>query len=315
MKKFLVLILALALAVAIFAGCQSAAPSADAPAKAATLAGPTGMGMIKMFGQDEYAIDIYTAPDQLSPKIINGEVDIATIPSNLAAVLYNKTDGAIRCVGINTMGVLYILENGDSVNSLGDLSGKTVYATGQGATPEYVLNKILADNGLTDVTVEYMGNHADLAGAMASGDVTLAMLPEPFVSTVLSKNADVAVKIDLNAEWQAIFGDNVSMPMGVTVVSKEFAENKAAMDKLIADYSASVQYVTGDPATAAADIAGIGIVPAAPIAQAAIPRCAISFVTGGEAKAMLSAYYEVLFESNPKSVGGALPDDEFFYMP
>lgn len=352
MKKTTILLLAVALVLAVFAGCQPPQPAAppvptpevtpaespvetpadaptetpampaddvppfteENPARAATLAGPTGIGMIKMFGQSEYEIGIYTAPDQLSPKIINGEVDIATIPSNLAAMLYNKTKGAIKVVGINTMGVLYILENGDSVNSLADLAGKTIYATGQAATPEYVLNKILADNGLEDVTVEYMGNHADLANAMAAGDVKLAMLPEPFVSTVLAKNKDISVKVDLNEEWQKIFGEGKGLPMGVTVVSKNFAENKAAMDKLITDYSASVDFVTSDPAGAAAAVAEQKIVPSAAIAESAIPRCAISFITGQEAKSILSEYFTVLMDSNPQSVGGKLPDDAFYYI-
>lgn len=353
MKKTTILLLAIALVLTVFAGCQPPQPAAppaptpdetatqtpadtsvetpadipadtpvetappfssDDPARAATLAGPTGMGMISMFDQSEYEIGIYTAPDQLSPKIINGEVDIATIPSNLAAVLYNKTEGAIKVVGINTMGVLYILENGDSVQSLDDLSGKTIYATGQGATPEYVLNKILADNGLENVTVEYMGTHADLANAMAAGDVTLAMLPEPFVSTVLAKNSDIAVKIDLNAEWQNIFGSDAGLPMGVTVVSQSFAENQAAMDKLIADYSESVDYVTSDIESAAAAIAEQKIVPSPAIAESAIPRCAISFITGKDCQTILSDYFAVLMDSNPKSVGGSLPDDDFYYM-
>lgn len=285
------------------------------PLNAATLAGPTGMGMIQMFDNVDYDIRLLTAPDQISPKIIKGEVDIATIPSNLASVLYNKTNGSIKVVAVNTMGVLYILENGDTVNNIEDLAGKTIYATGQGATPEYVLNKILNENGLDDVTVEYMGTHADLANAMAAGEVTLALLPEPFVSTVLAKNADVKVKIDFNKEWKNIYGENAGIPMGVTVVSKKLAEDKEAMTKLIADYSASVDYVVNDVENAADAIAEQKIVGAAAIAKSAIPRCAISFITGEESKQMLSEYFGVMFDSNPKSIGGALPDDAFYYIP
>ena len=314
MKKILILIVAVLLALTAFAGCAGSAPyDENAPARAATLAGPTGMGMIKMFGQDEYDISLLTAPDQLSPKIINGEVDIATIPSNLASVLYNKMEGKIKVVAVNTMGVLYILENGNSINSLNDLSGKTIYATGQGATPEYVLNEVLAANGLDDVTVEYMGMHADLANAVAAGAVQIALLPEPFVSIVTAKNSDVKVKVDVNAEWKSLYGTDI--PMGVTVVSNSFAADKAAMNKLIADYSASVGYVVSDTAAAADDIAAQKIVPTAPIAQAAIPRCAISFITGEDAKAMLLEYFRIMYDVAPASIGGALPDDDFYYMP
>ncbi len=348
MKKILLLALALVMVLAMMTGCggsnapaASAEPTAaataeatDAPAPAtpeatqeaasydesnplaaATLAGPTGMGMIQLFGNPAYDIALQASPDEITPKIISGEVSVATIPSNLAAVLYNKMKGGISVVAVNTMGVLYILENGDTVNSVEDLAGKTIYATGQGSTPEYALNKILSANGVENVTVEYMGAHADLAGAMAAGEVKLALLPEPFVSTVLAKNPDVAVKLDINAEWKKIFGEDAGMPMGVTVVSNKFAANKANMDKLIADYSASVEYVTKDTDAAAAEIVAQGIVGAEPIAKSAVPRCGISFITGEQCKAILSDYFAVMFESNPNSLGGAIPDDAIYYMP
>lgn len=303
--------------IALFAGCgQNDVPFSDEnPASVATLAGPTGMGMIQLFDNEAYDVGLFTSPDLISPKIINGDTDIAAIPSNLAAVLYNKTKGAIQVVAVNTTGVLYILENGDTVNSIEDLAGKTIYATGQGSSPEYVLNKILEENGLDDVTVEYMGAHADLANAMAAGKVTLALLPEPFVSVVLAGNSDIAVKIDINDEWQKIFGEDAGIPMGVMVVSLALSEDKAAMEKLIADCSASVDYVVSDTKSAAQDIADQGIVASAEIAASAIPRCGISFITGEACKAMLDDYFKVMFESNPQSIGGALPDDDFYYMP
>ena len=272
------------------------------------------MGMIQLFSNEAYDVSLLSSPDEITPKIISGEVSVATIPSNLAVVLYNKMQGGISVVAVNTMGVLYILENGDTVNSVADLAGKTIYATGRGSTPEFALNKILATNGVEGVTVEYLGAHADLANAMAAGDVTLALLPEPFVSTVLAK-ADVKVKIDINEEWKKIFGEDAGMPMGVTVVSGDFAADKAAIDKLIADYNKSVEYVTADSDAAAADIVAAGIVGAEPIAKAAIPRCGISFITGEACKAVLDDYFQVMFDSDPKSLGGALPDDAIYYMP
>lgn len=318
MKKIILTVLVIIMIATAFSACGagSNAISKESPVSVATLAGPTGMGMISMFDSEEYDISLLMSPDQISPKIITGEVDIAAVPSNLAAVLYNKMEGNISVVAVNTMGVLYILENGQSVDSLEDLAGKTIYATGQGASPEYILNDILAKNGLDNVTVEFnMGAHADLANAMAAGKITLAMLPEPFVSIVTMTNPDVEVKIDLNEEWKKIYGDEMSIPMGVTIVSKELSENKAAMDKLIADYTASVDYVMTDIDSASADIADKKIVPSDKIAKAAIPRCAISFITGQESKAMLEEYFEVMFASNPGSLGGALPDDDFYYIP
>ena len=285
------------------------------PISVATLAGPTGMGMVQMMNNAAYDISIYTAPDQLSPKIISGEVDVAAIPSNLGAVLYNKLGGGIKVVGINTMGVLYILENGDTVSSIEDLAGKTIYATGQGATPEYVLNKILEENGLEDVTVEYMGAHADLANALAAGEVTLAMLPEPFVSIAMKQNSSLAVKLDINEEWQAIFGEDAGIPMGIAVVSDAMAADSAAMEQLIADYTTSVKYVTSDAAAASEAIVEAGIFNMADVTANAIPRCGISFITGEDCKALLEDYFEVMYAFNPDSIAGALPDDGFYYIP
>lgn len=292
----------------------------EEPIKIATLAGPTGMGLVNLINDEtgRYEVELLTQPDQIIPKIISGEVDVATIPSNLASVLYNKTQGAISVISVNTKGVLYILENDDEVASIADLKGKTIKATGQGASPEYVLNRILKENGLTvgeDVIVEYLPAHGDLSTALGAGDETLGLLPEPHVSIASAKNPELQVKIDLNEEWQAIFGENVEIPMGVTIAQNEFLEaNPELVESLMADYSVSVDYVNNDIDAAAEDIVTAGIVGSAGIAKNAIPRCGISFVTGEEAQTMLEQYFSVLFESNPKSVGGALPDEAFYYQ-
>lgn len=320
MKRILITTLVLILALALLVSCQSnnqqQTPGVPAvPVKIATLAGPTGMGLVQLMDNEAYEVSVYSSPDQITPKVISGEIDVATLPSNVAAVLYNKMQGGIKIVAVNTTGVLYILENGDTVKSVDDLSGKTLYATGQGATPEYALEEILSHNGVTNVEVKYMGAHADLANAMAAGDVALALLPEPFVSTVLSKNPDVTVKIDINGEWRKIYGEDAGMPMGVTIVSSAFAENKTAMEKLMTDYNASVLYVVNETGKAAADIAAQKIVGSEEIAKAAIPRSGISFVTGLACKKILDDYFALMYDSNPESLGGSVPDDEIFYLP
>jgi|AGTN01.1.fsa_nt_gi ABC-type nitrate/sulfonate/bicarbonate transport systems, periplasmic components len=350
MKKKLTVVIALVLALAVLAACgspgtagetasqtapettavtdtaaasDSAAPEAtdppsfdeNNPLSVATLAGPTGMGMIELFDNPAYEVGLYTSPDQITTKVISGEVSVAAVPSNIAAVLYNRMGGGIKIAAVTTMGVLYIVENGDTVNSIADLAGKTIYATGQGSTPEYVLGRILEANGLTDVNVVYMGAHADLANAMAAGEVTLALLPEPFVSTVTAANPDISVKIDINEEWQKIYGAGAGMPMGVTIVSNALAADEAGMARLIADSGASVNYVTTNSEAAAADIVAQQIVGSEAIALSAIPRCGISFITGDACKAILDDYFAVMFASNPDSLGGAIPDDDIYYMP
>lgn len=315
MKRIGFIILAVMLIAMTAAGCSGNVAAKNAfPVSVATLAGPTGMGMIKMFNNNSYNVTLCQSPDEISPKLISGETEVAAIPSNLAAVIYSKTKGAIKTVAVNTTGVLYILENGDTVNSLSDLSGKTIYATGQGATPEYVLKKLLDANGVKNVDIEFMAAHADLANAMAAGTVKLALLPEPFVSTVLAKNSSVKVKIDVNKDWQKVYGADSSIPMGVVVVSNKFAQNKSVMDKLIADYKASVDYAVSDSG-APADIAKEGIVGSAAIASAALPRCGISFITGNNCKKMLGDYFQLMYSSNPDSIGGKVPDDSFYYIP
>ena len=323
MKKMILLALALMMVLAPLAACeQRETERGDAPADlpetpipVATLAGPTGMGLVQLFDSAAYDISVYSAPDQITPKIISGEIGVATIPSNVAAVLYNRMQGGVQVVAVNTMGVLYIVESGDTVTSIEDLAGKTLYVSGQGATPEYAIQKILAHNGVDDVTIEFVGTHADLANAVAAGDVTLAMLPEPFISTVLSKNAALTIKIDINEEWRKIFGEDAGMPMGVTIVTSDFAANRENMDRLIADYSASVDFVVTQTDSAASEIVTNGIVASEAIAKAAVPRSGISFITGAACKAILADYFEVMFASNPESLGGAIPDDDIYYMP
>jgi NitT/TauT family transport system substrate-binding protein len=225
MKRIIpILILIFALS-SIFSGCTSSED--DVVIKVGTLAGPTGMWMAKILDDNssKYEVSIYTAPDQIVPKIIKGELDICAVPSNLASILYKKTDKRIKTLSINTTGVLYIVENGDTINSISDLKGKTINSSGQGASPEYILNNILEKNGLVpgeDVEVVYHSEHANLANLVASGEVEIAVLPEPFVSVVTAKNNDVQVKLNFNDLWHELYGEDVDMPMGVTIVQKEF---------------------------------------------------------------------------------------------
>ena len=319
MKKFIVLIALVFVIFAAFTGCAKEVKN-DTPTKIATLAGPSGMGLINLMDDSAmYEVTVYTTPDQVTPLIISGEVDIATVPSNLAAVLYAKTNKEVTILSSNTLGVLYIVENGDSVKTIADLRGKTLYVSGQGASPEYVIDDVLMKNGLTpgvDVQIEFVATHADLANMVVAGDAPIAMLPEPFVSTVIAKNSNVKSKISLNDEWQKIYGEGNGLPLTATIVRNSYlAENPDRVTQFMQDYSASVEYVNTNTTQAAQKIVDKGIVGAVPIAQAAIPRCGICFVSGQDCKSQFSEYFNVLFEGNPESVGGALPDDAIYYIP
>ena len=300
----------LTLVVMLFAvGCAKAPAE---PVNIAALKGPTGMGISYMMDdKTKYNVELQDAPDVVVGKFVNGEIDIAAVPLNLAAVLYNKTEGNVVLLNLDTLGVLYIVENGNTVNSIADLAGKTIYASGEGATPQYVLDYLLAQNGLTDkVTVKYVGEHTALAAMVASGEAQIALLPEPFVSAVTVKNPDVRVALDLNTAWEEASG--TKLVMGVYIASRTFYnEHPDQVKAFLADYAASVEKVNTS-ADAAQKIADLGIVGSAEIAKQAIPRSYIVSITGDEAKTAASAVLNVLFTANPKSVGGKLPSDDLY---
>lgn len=327
--KRMVIAVLMALALLVTAGCTSTTPAPTQSAQkvtinVATLKGPTGIGMVKLWDDDkngitqnDYNFTFAGAPDEVVSMLTSGDADIAAVPINLAGSLYNKTNGNIQMMGLITRGVLYVLENGDTVQDVEDLAGKTVYATGQGSTPEFVLNYILEQNGLTDTTVEYKAEHSELATLMVSGDVTLAMLPEPFVTTVLSKNPDVRIALDLNEQWReatAAEGSETGLSMSALVVRKEFAdEHPEAVAAFMSEYAASVHYVNTNVADAAQLVEEAGILPSAALAQQAIPNCHIVYITGDEMKEAVTKLYEIFFDANPVSIGGAMPGDDFFY--
>ncbi|WP_050607701.1 ABC transporter substrate-binding protein [Clostridium niameyense] len=285
--------------------------------KIATLKGPTGMGMAKLIKEnsEDYDITLFDSPDQIVSKVINGEVDVAAVPSNLASILYNKTKGEVQLVGVNTLGVLYIVENGNTIKDIKDLKGKTIYASGKGATPEYILNYILKKNGLDkDVKIEYKAQHSDLANLVASKEAKVAVLPEPFVTTTKIKDKDLNVPINLSKEWEKVSEGNGKLVMGTLIFRKDFIDKREKdVDKFLDRYKKSVDFVNNNKIEASKLIEEQGIIPKAKVAEVAIPKCNIVFISAKDAKDSLEKFYNVLKESNPKSIGGRLPDEKFYY--
>lgn len=304
---------------------QSVAPvvRGDDEVEIVAMKGPTAMGIAKYeadqdrLHDDAIDFEVETMPDEVASELVKGEADIAAIPVNLAATLYNKTNGKIQVLGINVTNVLYIAENGDTLQSLANLKGKTIYTTGKGATPEVILTMLLENAGLTpgqDVTIEYLSEASEVAAKLASTPGAIAQLQQPFLTTVTTKNDAVKVKFDMNQEWQKVFGTDSSIVTGVVVARKDFLEkNQAWVDKFLADYAKSVDWTLANPAEAAKLIADLDIVPA-PIAEKAIPNAGLVMINGDAMQAKLGQYLEKLFESNPKLVGGKLPQDEFYYL-
>ncbi|MBU9727536.1 ABC transporter substrate-binding protein [Diplocloster modestus] len=322
---------------------ESAAPAAETPGPlessqtpsgtddetvihVGALKGPTSMGMVKLMADSDagttaarYEFSIHGAVDEMTPKIVQGDFDIAAVPANLASVLYNNTKGQISVLAVNTLGVLYIVENGETVQSVADLKGKTLYASGKGATPEYALNYILKSNGLDpakDLTIEYKSEHTECVAALAADPAGVAMLPQPFVTTAQVKNPDIRVALDLSREWDnAQEGQEVksSLVTGVVVARNDFIEaHPDLVHTFMDEYRASIEYVNGNVEDAAKLVGSYDIVPEE-VAVKALPACNIVFMEGSEMKDALSGYLSVLMEQNPKAVGGALPDETFYY--
>lgn len=326
-------ILALIMALGCLIGCSKAnnnnasmttdpdntPPDDNYVLKAGTLKGPTGMGMAKIVTDNnassdpKYSFEFFGAPEDITAKLISGNLDVAAVPVNLAAVINKKTNGEYVIAAINTLGVLHIVEKGSTLTSISDLSGKTLHATGQASTPEYMLNFILEKNDLKDkVTVVWHTEHSELATLVAAGEVDYAMLPEPHVTSAILKNNELRAAIDLTAEWDKVSeGDAVQ---GCLVVSKKALTNhKSSVLNFLDDYKASVDFVNNNIPEAAQMIAELGIVGAAKAAENAIPRCNIVFIEGDEMVKSLNEFYGVLYNANPASIGGKLPDDSLYF--
>lgn len=305
---------------------QPAEPAEEVTVRVAALKGPTAMGMVKWMedaaqgqSQGQYEFTLAGAPDQITGGIVAGDYDAAAVPANLAAVLYNKTQGQVQLAALNTLGVLYLVESGDQIQSAEDLRGRTIYATGKGSTPEYALNYVLTQNGLTpgqDVQVEYKTEHAELAALLASGQADLALLPQPFVTSALAQNENLRVALDLTELWDQASQGKSALTMGCLVVRKEFAQqHPQALKTLMEEYGASVAYVTDEANVeqAAALIEKNDIIKAA-VAQKALPQCNIVFIAGEEMRTKAEGFYQVLMEADPAAVGGELPGDDFYYQ-
>ncbi len=299
-------------------------PDEAYPLWVGALRGPTAMGLVEMMERRGPTASVYFwnfdlagSADELTPKLIKGDLDIACVPANLAAVLYNKTGGQIVTLAVNTLGVLYIVENGgETVQTVADLAGRTIVAAGKGSTPEYGLRYLLEQNGLDpdkDVTVDWKSEHAECVAALAAGTADLALLPQPFVTAAQGKLENLRVALDLTAEWDAL--DNGSaMITGVAVARRELVEERPELvDVFLREYAVSVDWVNENPAEAAELVAANGIIESAAVAEKALPKCNIVCLTGQEMYEKLSGYLQVLAEANPEAVGGELPRDDFYY--
>lgn len=321
MKKITSALLAFAMVLVLVTGCGKAKEKTTI--NIATISGPTGIGMVQLMSENKnqtsennYNFDVVSAPDAIVSKISGGECDIAAVPTNLASTLYQKTTGGVQILAVNTLGVLSVLENGNSINSVADLKGKEIYTTGQGSNPEYILNYVLKQNGLeagTDVKINFLTENEELAQKVIKGEAKVALVPQPVATTIMTKNSSVRIALDMTEEWSKVSEDSTLM-MGCVIARKEFTDkNKDAVKDFLKEYKASIEKVNSDVKSAAALCEEFGIIPSAALAEKAIPKCNITYVDGSEMQNKLTGYLTVLYNAKPASVGGKLPDDGFFF--
>ena len=301
---------------------EETADASEAALRIAGLKGPTTMGLVNLLSMEadgtaamDYDLQLYGAADEIVPLLMKGELDMAAIPANLAATLYQKTNGGIQAVAVNTLGVLYVVEQGDTVQSMADLKGRTILSTGKGTTPEYVLRYLLNANGIDpdkDVTIEYYSEATEVTAQMATTEDAIAVLPQPYVTAAGLQDETLRVALNLTEEWNKVA--DTQLITGVTVVRKEYAEEHPdVVAAFLTDYARSVEAANTDLDGTAALCEEQGVVAKAAIAKKALPNCNIVCLTGDELKADASAYLQVLFDADPAAVGGALPGDDFYW--
>jgi NitT/TauT family transport system substrate-binding protein len=291
-----------------------------------SLKGPTSMGLVALMDQagkgeslNDYEFTMTAAADELTPKIVSGDLDIVLVPANVASVLYNKTKGGVTVIDINTLGVLDVVAADDSIQSFSDLAGKTIYMTGKGTTPDYVFHYLLSANGMSedDVTLEFKSEAAEVAAVLQQEADAIGVLPQPFVTAACAQNENLKIVLDLTSEWDAVQDGETGSRLvtGVTIANTAFLkDHPEAIDVFLAEHKASADFANTDVDAAAELVAAQGIIEKAPVAKKALPYCNITCITGDDMKASLSGYLQVLADQDSSAIGGSLPGDDFYYI-
>ena len=332
MKRFLSLLLVLVLVLCL-AACaqqdvvvgQEQTEREPMDVNVYVLSGPTGIGAMNLWAKadagetfDRYHFTMPGANDEVVAAISNGTADIACVATNLAATLYNKTDAGVICLAVNTLGVLHLLTNGEALDSIADLAGKTIYLPGQGANPEYILRYVLNGNGLdpdSDVTLSFVGEGSELMTVWQNEPTAVILAPQPVATSILMKYENAAEAFDMTQEWDKVSGGDSTLMMGCVIVRKEFcAQYPQTVKDFMEAYAASIALAQTDVTGTAALCERYGLIPKAALAEKAIPYCGLAYVDGDEMKAQLSGYLQVMFDADPKSIGGKLPGDDFYYV-
>lgn len=287
-----------------------------------SLKGPTSMGLVAMMEknaegkcQDTYSFTMETAADVIGGSLVKGDLDIALLPANMAAILYQKTKGQIKVIDINTLSVLYMISANKKVQSVEDLRGQTIYLTGKGTTPDYVLRYLLTKNGISmeEVTLEYQAEAAEVVSRITQDEEAVGLLPQPFATVACAQNESLNIVIDCGQEWEDKSEDGSSVVTGVTVVRNEFLQKQEpSVRNFLMEHKESAEYAQSNVDETAAGVVKYGILEKEPIAKKAIPACNITYIDGTQMKQALSGYLKVLYDMDPESVGGELPGEDFY---
>ncbi len=328
-------VLAIACAVLALTACAPA-ESAPAEGEASTdigraqaptdvsvmsMTGPTSIGLLDLMEKaengetvDTYQFDIVGTADEITGKVVSGDVDIALVPANVASVLYNKTEGAISVIDINTLSVLYLVTGDPAITSFDDIAGKTVYLTGKGTTPEYVTRYLIEQKELSNVQLEFKSEAQELAATLAADPTAIAIMPQPFATAAMAKNAELKSVVNLGDVWKEVAPEGSELVTGVTIVQNDFAkEHPDAVTRFLEGQTASVQAVLADPAAFSQMVVDKGIIASAPVAEKAIGQCSLTCISGEDMKSALEGYLDVLSSFDAASIGGELPDASFYY--
>lgn len=321
MKRILSILITGIMVLGLLVGCG--AKNEASLIRVASLKGPTSIGLVKLMDDsangktaNTYQFTMATTADEILPKMISGELDIALVPANVAAVLYNKSEGGIKVIDINTLGVLYAVSGDSTISKISDLRGKTLYITNMGTTPDYVTQLLLAANGiaLNEVTIEYKSEATEVAATLKEHPEAVGILPQPFVTAACIQNEALSPVLDLTAEWDSAVKDGSRLVTGVTVARTEFLnDNKKAIAAFLEEHKASCEYVSKDVEGCASLVVANGIIEKEPIAMKAIPKCNVTYIDGEQMKSALSGYLQALFDMDATTVGGKLPDENFYY--
>lgn len=322
MKKLFSVCIALLSICMMLTGCNK---NDDYVVRIGSLKGPTTIGLVKLMDDSDnqntknnYSFEMAVTADELLPKLISGDLDIALVPANVASVLYNKTNGGIVCLDINTLGVLYAVSGDGTIECVDDLKGKTVYVTNKGTTPDYVTQYILKINDVSpsDVNIEYLSEATEVVATLKEHPDCVGILPQPFVTVACMQNEELKVVLDLTKEWEDTEKDSQGrLVTGVTVARKDFAlNNKNIIAQFLKEHKASAEFAVNNAKEASVLVEKFGIIEKAPVAEKAIPKCNITYIDNNDMKDALSSYLKVLYEFDPSSIGGSLPDEDFYYF-